>query len=86
MASTLREVLRAFEEAEAPMHIGQIAQKLRLRQGALEGMIRYWVQRGRLREVNAPLASCSACEVSKHCKDCVFSMETLRYYELVSLP
>lgn len=44
----LREVLQAIETADGPVHLGALSQQLHIERSALEGMIAYWVRKGRL--------------------------------------
>jgi len=46
----LREVLHAIESADGPVHVAALSQQLGIERTALEGMIEYWVRRGRLQE------------------------------------
>ncbi len=55
----LQQVLRAFEEAHEPVNLVDLAHKLGIDKPALEGMIAYWVRKGRLKESQAD-SSCSA--------------------------
>lgn len=55
----LQQVLRAFEEAHEPLNLVDLARKLDVDQPTLEGMIAYWVRKGRLKESQAA-SSCSA--------------------------
>jgi len=49
----LRAVLQAIESAGGPVHVGALSQQLGIERSALEGMIAYWVQKGRLQSVDA---------------------------------
>lgn len=75
----LRAVLEAFENAEQPQTLPQMARALSLEPAMLEDMIAYWVRKGRLREVNGG-AACTACG---HASGCPFIMQMPRSYELV---
>lgn len=48
----LRTVLQAIESADGPVHLGALSQQLGIERSALEGMIAYWVQKGRLQSVD----------------------------------
>ncbi len=56
----LQQVLRAFEEAREPLNLVDLARQLDVDQPALEGMIAYWVRKGRLKESQATASSCRA--------------------------
>jgi hypothetical protein len=79
MASQLREVLNRFADQSAPISINQMARDLELEPGVLRGMIDYWVQKGKLREVNSSGHGCTTCGVKGSCP---FVVALPRYYEL----
>lgn len=62
----LQQVLEAFEQASGPVSLDELSRELGIERGALEGMIAFWVRKGRLREVVAgcggggPGCSCAA--------------------------
>jgi hypothetical protein len=62
----LREVLQELTHAQEPVNLNDLSRKLDIEPSALQGMIQFWVQKGRLRdEVQASEAifeSCSSCE------------------------
>ena len=62
MATVLTQVLQVFVECSQPLSMPEIARQLDVPQGMLEGMLQYWVHRGKLREVtsNAPRNARSA--------------------------
>ena len=80
MATMLRDVLTAFETARAPRSLHQMARDLDLAPGMLEGMIAYWVRKGKLREVGGASA-CAACGSAKSCS---YVPAMPRSYELVA--
>jgi hypothetical protein len=62
----LQQVLRELETAQGPVNLSQLARKLKVDPGALEGMVQFWVRKGRLKNLaaadeTAPLPSCSGC-------------------------
>lgn len=61
MTTTLRTVLQAFERAETPLSLGQLAAELSVAPGLLEGMIDFWVRKGRLRETGNEASACGSC-------------------------
>lgn len=79
--STLSQVLAAFEDNSGPLTMNQIALNLGLSQARLEGMIQYWVRKGKLREA-VNLTDCGTC--GRGPGDCPFTMELPRTYELVT--
>jgi hypothetical protein len=81
MASTLREVLRAFETARGPLSLNDNARDLGITPGMLDGMIDYWVRKGKIRPAVSG-AACSSCASAKSC--CTFSPHVPRSYMLVT--
>jgi len=61
VTTTLRTVLQAFERAETPLSLGQLAVELSVAPGLLEGMIDFWVRKGRLRESGNEASACGSC-------------------------
>lgn len=63
--SVLKGVLRAFEEAEGgALTVDLLAARLGVEKSALQGMLDFWVRKGRLREVGGgggtfAVASCA---------------------------
>ncbi|MCC6613361.1 MAG: hypothetical protein IT320_07765 [Anaerolineae bacterium] len=78
----MRAVLDQFAAASGPVSLAEMAQRLAVEPGILEGMIAYWVRKGKLREVfaMAPGAGCARCGVSD---TCAFIVQMPRTYELV---
>ncbi len=44
----LRKVLQAFEEADGPVKLADLSRELGVEPGALEGMVDFWVRKGRI--------------------------------------
>lgn len=44
----LHQVLREIEQATGPLSLADLARKLKVDQGTLEGMITFWVRKGRI--------------------------------------
>ncbi|MBN1964435.1 MAG: hypothetical protein JW910_07300 [Anaerolineae bacterium] len=66
MASTLGQVLSAFEAADRPLTLGALARELGVAPGILAGMIEHWVRKGRLREIGGTTA-CRTCAGASGC-------------------
>lgn len=81
MTSTLRAVLTAFEQSKAPLSLAQLAADLSVPPAILEGMIDFWVRKGRLQETGTVGSACAACG---HGKSCPLVVKTPRRYELVT--
>lgn len=76
----LKTVLEAFQGAES-LSLLQMARRLGVEVSALEGMIQFWVRKGKLREVCS--AGCAECG---HSTDCGLIQAVARRYELVREP
>jgi len=81
MASQLREVLNRFDGQSVPVSINQMAREMSLEPGVLQGMIDYWVRKGKLREISGSGDSCVTCGVKSACP---FIVAMPRYYELAN--
>jgi hypothetical protein len=81
MATTLRQVLNLFEHTANPLSLTEVARSLDLEQGVLEGMLQYWVHKGRLREVSGDAGICPMCSKSE---SCTIMPDMPRRYELVT--
>ncbi len=81
MTTTLRAVLEAFQVAEAPLSLGQLAATLDVSPPLLEGMIEYWVRKGRLREAGTAGSACAACHQGRACP---LIVKMPRRYELAA--
>ena len=79
MASQLREVLNRFSDQSAPISIQKMAREMKLEVGVLQGMIEYWIRKGKLREVVGNHTGCTTCGIKG---ECPFIMTLPRYYEL----
>ena len=61
----LREVLQAIEAADGPVHVGALSRQLHIEHSALEGMIDYWVRKGRLQALHVKEQLCAPA--ATHC-------------------
>lgn len=59
----LHQVLRAFETATGPVSLDDLSRELGIERGALEGMIAFWVRKGRLQDSSGAGCggSCGSC-------------------------
>ena len=80
MATLLREVLTAFETSRQPRTLNQLARELDMAPGMLEGMLEYWVRKGRLRESSGA----SMCATCGGAGGCPFVPQLPRSYELAT--
>jgi hypothetical protein len=46
----LRRVLQELESAQSPLDLNELSRKLGLERSALDGMIEFWVRKGRLKD------------------------------------
>jgi hypothetical protein len=46
----LHQILQEIEAAQGSINLNDLSQKLSIERGALEGMIQYWVRKGRLKD------------------------------------
>jgi hypothetical protein len=72
----LKQVLQEIESSHGPLSLDDLSRQLGVERGALEGMIDFWVRKGRLKEDYAvalqglcPGAECgSACPGAESCQ------------------
>lgn len=76
--SQLGAVLDIFETTKRPLSLREIAVKLDMPQSMLEAMIGFWVQKGKLREVNQP----SICNTCGSASGCPFITDLPKQYAL----
>ncbi len=59
----LHQVLQAFETATGPVSLDELSRELGIERGALEGMIAFWVRKGRLQDSAGTVCSgsCGSC-------------------------
>lgn len=69
----LRQILEALEHAPGPLSLDELSQQLGVERGALEGMIAFWVRKGRLRDTAQGICGGGAsCSCSSHPQGCAF--------------
>jgi hypothetical protein len=81
MASVLKQVLDHFEDRAGAVSLAQMARELDIEPATLQGMIDYWVRRGRLRASGGAVQACSACGIRS---GCAFVGKMPRFYELAT--
>jgi hypothetical protein len=67
--STLRRVLDEIQSERGPISLAELSRRLDVEQSALEGMIDFWIQKGRLRAdlfLSAP-TSCASDQCDASC-------------------
>ncbi len=77
--SLLRQVLTLFETASTPLSLPQMAHALSVSPQRLEGMLEYWVRKGKIRQSGATMA-CGSCHGQGACP---FMLHLPRSFELV---
>ena len=77
--SKLSQVLATFEKADRPLSLPELARDLGVSREGLEGMIQYWVRRGKIHDITA-LTDCGACGESG---TCAFVLQMPRTYQLI---
>jgi len=81
----LRQVLHEIESANAPITLQTLGRRLAIEPSALQGMIDFWVRKGRLRDDDAVdnCATSGGCGTScGGATGCAFVVETPRSYSL----
>ena len=69
----LQQVLIALETATGPVSLDELSRQLGIERGALEGMIAFWVRKGRLQDSsNLCGAAGPGCSCSSHPGGCSF--------------
>lgn len=81
MTTVLTQVLQVFEARSQPLSLPEIARQLDVPPGMLEGMLQYWVHRGKLREVANDASICPMCSKSG---SCAIMPDMPRRYELAT--
>jgi hypothetical protein len=57
----LHQVLHEIERANGPITLNELSRRLDMEASALQGMIEFWVRKGRLRDDEAATAEATAC-------------------------
>ncbi len=86
----LQQVLQEVESAPGAVNLNDLARKLGIERSALDGIIQFWVRKGRLRddelEAETSPDTCSSGTCKNSCpgpKDCSFVMTMPRTYSLI---
>lgn len=82
----LNQVLREIETAQGPITVHELSRKLEVEPNALEGMIQFWVRKGRIQNDDAPKTyngetgdcSTSCCGTA----DCAFIAKMPKTYSI----
>lgn len=79
----LQQVLEALEQAPGPLSLDELSQRLGVERGALEGMIAFWVRKGRLRDTGQGLCGGRGCSCSTRPQGCAFDSAAPRTITLL---
>lgn len=71
----LRQVLDAIKAAPGPVDLNSLARQLQIERSVLDGMIEFWVRKGKLRDLEQESQDAMACfssQCGSHCSpsDC----------------
>ena len=87
----LRQLLCEVEATQGPLDLNELGRRLDVERGALDGMIQFWVRKGRLIDNRAAAEDAAVCAPG-HCggccpgpQSCPFTMKMPRTYSLRSL-
>ena len=87
----LTQVLLEIESAQNSLNLNELSHKLDIDRSALDGMIQFWVRKGRLRDDDADLAevtgTCSPPSCGSSCKGlavCPFAAKIPKTYSIPS--
>lgn len=69
----LNQVLHEIQQANGPITINELSRKMGIDSSALQGMIDFWVRKGRLRDDDAPVDEGATCETGS-CGDNCFGL------------
>lgn len=75
----LHQILVALERANGSLSLAELSQELGIERSALEGMISFWVRKGRLKD--SAVAGCGGgkgCTCSSHPDGCAFDSSAPR--------
>ena len=81
----LKLVLESIEGTIGPVHVAELSQRLGIERSALEGMIAYWVQKGRLIDDDGMACSPAAGHCSTSCTgaaNCAFVAKMPKTYSI----
>jgi len=82
----LSQVIHEIESAQGPITVGELSRKLNIEPNALEGMLQFWVRKGRIQDDDA-LEDCSdiAGSCGKSCSgtaECSFIAKMPKTYSV----
>ena len=81
----LWQVLREVEAAQGPLDLNELSRRLDVTRGALDGMIQFWVRKGRLVDdlvVDDAVCAVGECSGCGGPQGCPFTMKMPQTYSL----
>lgn len=85
----LQQVLAEIRAATGPVNLNELARRMNVERSALDGMIQFWIRKGRLQETDiytdVPAEVCSSGSCGGSCpgpKGCPFVMPLPRSYSI----
>jgi len=85
----LNQVLQEIESAQSALNLGDLSRKLGIERSALDGMIQFWVRKGRLIDDDAAVtqagAVCSITSCGASCRgmsNCAFVAKMPKTYSI----
>ena len=84
----LKQILQELETSQGPANIADLSRKLGVERSALEGMIAFWVRKGRLTDdyAAAVLGACASDDCGASCsgaQSCPLATRLPRSFSLV---
>lgn len=79
----LNQVLHALQTADGPISLDELSRRLEIDRGALEGMIAFWVRKGKLRDESVCGSRGPGCTCSSHPGGCTFDRAAPRTISVV---
>jgi hypothetical protein len=80
----LQQVLQALQTATEPVSLDELSRRLDIERSALEGMIAFWVRKGKLQESAVCGGRGPGCTCSSHPEGCVFNSNTPRTITVIA--
>jgi len=85
----LQQILAEIRAATGPVDLNELARRMNVERSALDGMIQFWIRKGRLQETDiytdVPTEVCSSGSCGGSCpgpKGCPFVMPLPRSYSI----
>lgn len=79
----LQQVLHEIAQAQEPLSVKDLARKLAVEPGALEGMITFWVRKGRISAGSVEGCAAGGCGSCGEATGCAFAGKAPRVFVLL---